>query len=267
MRMSLDDVKRKLGPLAESHWEAKDLKKNGWELNVDPSSLFQLENAIYMEPVFEDLGVTQESGPGTPNTVVIYEHEYALNENGEQLFTVHEGKQKPLVASHAEYMNVYNPTQGFICAVNNNCPDHKCIGRPDRVLPTPKNWSHFAFRAWEDISKQDKVPLKVPKHVLRLGIINNDTIRIAVEAQRKIAPDFKAKHSYWAAAEITEHWPGRLFKPDSEEGKALLGSPNGLGVAWLLIQHKQQFGVCCVDEIRFFKTASGMHMLLKIAAV
>jgi len=38
-------------------------------------------------------------------------------------------------------------------------------------------------------------------------------------------------------------WPGRKeYSMNTNEGKAILGSPNGRGVALLLIQHKAQLG-------------------------
>jgi len=33
-------------------------------------------------------------------------------------------------------------------------------------------------------------------------------------------------------------WPGKIFTMDSAGGKALLGSPNGLGVTFFPLQHK-----------------------------
>ncbi|KAF2125301.1 hypothetical protein P153DRAFT_256392, partial [Dothidotthia symphoricarpi CBS 119687] len=37
-------------------------------------------------------------------------------------------------------------------------------------------------------------------------------------------------------------WPGKTFRADDERFYALLGSPNSLGAAWFLIQHKRQLG-------------------------
>ena len=45
-------------------------------------------------------------------------------------------------------------------------------------------------------------------------------------------------------------WPGIEFPMDSDEAKLLLQTPNGKGVAWLLIQHKMAFGLKCVEKIR-----------------
>lgn len=48
-------------------------------------------------------------------------------------------------------------------------------------------------------------------------------------------------------------WPGVTFGMDSEEGKAILGSPNGWGVAFMLIQHKRQLGNKVVEKVTVFQ--------------
>ena len=39
---------------------------------------------------------------------------------------------------------------------------------------------------------------------------------------------------------------------DSDEGRALWGSPNGEGIGWLLAQHKEQFGIKTVTSVTVF---------------
>lgn len=56
------------------------------------------------------------------------------------------------------------------------------------------------------------------------------------------------------------HWPGKTFDMVSEAGKVLLGSPNGRGVAWFLLQHKRAFGFKTVERVVVFKEAEGVFM-------
>ncbi|KAI4150596.1 MAG: hypothetical protein LQ340_003987, partial [Diploschistes diacapsis] len=55
-------------------------------------------------------------------------------------------------------------------------------------------------------------------------------------------------------------WPGRGFVPyDSVYGqpaKALIGCPNGHGVAYLLAQHVREYGPRAIDEVRVFGSDS-----------
>jgi hypothetical protein len=47
-------------------------------------------------------------------------------------------------------------------------------------------------------------------------------------------------------------YPGETFDMDSEQGKAILGTPNGAGVAWLLIQRKRELGHATVKDVTVF---------------
>ena len=51
---------------------------------------------------------------------------------------------------------------------------------------------------------------------------------------------------YWAPGPEGFTWAAET------EAKALLGTPNGSGIAWLLIQHKRQLGWKMVDSVTLF---------------
>jgi len=48
-------------------------------------------------------------------------------------------------------------------------------------------------------------------------------------------------------------WPGETFGIDSDEGKSLLGCPNGVGIGWFLVQHKTHLGNKIVEKITVFQ--------------
>ena len=50
----------------------------------------------------------------------------------------------------------------------------------------------------------------------------------------------------------TPPWPGLMFPADSDEGKLLLHTPNGKGVAWLLINHKEPFGLKTISAVQIW---------------
>jgi hypothetical protein len=62
-------------------------------------------------------------------------------------------------------------------------------------------------------------------------------------------------------------WPGLSYEASSDEGQALLRSPNGLGVAMLLIQHKKQLGHKTVEKIMVFHKNNTLMMLFRIVDV
>ncbi|KAF2014147.1 hypothetical protein BU24DRAFT_492854 [Aaosphaeria arxii CBS 175.79] len=54
-------------------------------------------------------------------------------------------------------------------------------------------------------------------------------------------------------------WPGVSFSSMSEQGRALLGSPNGIGLGYLLVQHKAQLGNKYVTRIDVFAPDEGAN--------
>ncbi|KAF2878033.1 hypothetical protein BDV95DRAFT_600711 [Massariosphaeria phaeospora] len=62
-------------------------------------------------------------------------------------------------------------------------------------------------------------------------------------------------------------WPGYSFEMTSDEGQALLGSPNGVGLGYLLVQRKKELGNKCVTKATVFrpKDNSNPMLLLEIA--
>jgi hypothetical protein len=50
-------------------------------------------------------------------------------------------------------------------------------------------------------------------------------------------------------------WPGVTFAACSENGAALIGTPHGSGIAWLLENHKVQFGQRTIASVRVWSTA------------
>ena len=48
-------------------------------------------------------------------------------------------------------------------------------------------------------------------------------------------------------------WPGRNFGMDTDAGRAILATPNGVGVAWSLFQHKEQFGIKTIKSGDVFR--------------
>lgn len=62
-------------------------------------------------------------------------------------------------------------------------------------------------------------------------------------------------------------WPGTCYEASSDEGMALLGTPNGIGVSYLLIQHKEYLGHKTVESITVFELNEELMLLFAIADV
>lgn len=58
--------------------------------------------------------------------------------------------------------------------------------------------------------------------------------------------------------------PGTTYSADSPDGNALIGTPNGSGVAYLLIQHKEQLGHKIICSVTVFRHSWSLMLLLHI---
>jgi hypothetical protein len=96
------------------------------------------------------------------------------------------------------------------------------------------------FLTWARFAQNPK-ELRNLKYFFRNHIINDDTKNIINEALRR-------------TGQSLSEWPGVEFSMTSDEGKAILGTPNGGGVAWFLVDHKKELGVKTVESVTVFKT-------------
>lgn len=88
--------------------------------------------------------------------------------------------------------------------------------------------------------------------VIQSAIINEDTLSIMAHIG---GPEYEATESL--------PFPGVDFGMDTDEGKALLGTPNGVGIAWLMINHKDFFAGKTVQSVKMYSD-SGPSLLFKI---
>ncbi|KAI4682345.1 uncharacterized protein J4E88_005235 [Alternaria novae-zelandiae] len=150
--------------------------------------------------------------------------------------------------THGYFSQVSNPHSGVLIADSNLSPAHAAKFDDEWEeeaieLPSLRHWSDVAFLQY--LSSFPEPPIRpIPlNYVFRVQIQNAATSLVL----NKII----SKHATFTY----EMWPGITFGMDSEEGKAILGTPNGCGVAWMLIQHKKAFGEKNIEKVTLFHAA------------
>lgn len=110
-------------------------------------------------------------------------------------------------------------------------------------LPSLRHWSDVAFLQY--LSSFPEPPVRpIPlNYVFRVQMQNAATSLIL----NKII----SKHVTFKY----ETWPDITFGMDTEEGKAILGTPNGAGIAWVLVQHRKSFGEKRIEKVTLFHAA------------
>jgi hypothetical protein len=118
------------------------------------------------------------------------------------------------------------------------CPDHKIIIADNNKKATkaqrpPQNfWSDVVFAGWKIECERRGFPVSGLQQIIRSDITNTFTREIISKAYRKFEPRT-------SVVDPVTWWPSERTK---EAFLALLGSPNGSGVARLLLEHEKAFG-------------------------
>ena len=167
-------------------------------------------------------------------------------------------------ATNAAYNNVYFPAAGVLMANVNYGPAYKASHdeaskRPwpkDAPLPKLKQWSDIVSLTWIDLASAEQA--KNLRWVFQRTIRNDETQDVIghICKKRKVGQE-RPKGSKMGSTWQAPVWPGLVVHSsgasDEKEANhftALLGTPNGNGIVWLLAQHKEQLGQKTVKSIR-----------------
>jgi hypothetical protein len=198
----------------------------GWETTGGKE--YRLERGL--SAVLQDLSLSTER---TANLRHKYVHRRA---------TKHEGHTYP--PTQADYTNIFNVDGGAVIADLNVGPDTASQeGFSGEVVPL-KHYSDVVFLAWQHEAGDKANGLR---YILRHDISNEQTKDVAEQILRQRGVKLQP-------------WPGVKISFPDKDALALLGTPNGRGPAWLLIQHKKQLGMKRFSHVTMFTT--GRHLSL-----
>jgi hypothetical protein len=159
-----------------------------------------------------------------------------------------DGERTAAIKTH--FMQKINFTDGIVVAHDILSPieaTQEANLDDSDTIPSLKYWSDVAFLQWRCQASHDSEL----KHVLRHDVLNAKT-DFVVEA-------INAPNGY-----DTAPWPGMEYNAYSEDGQALLGTPNGSSVAYMLIQHKKHLGHKTVKKVTVFCKSKKLMLLFHI---
>jgi hypothetical protein len=138
----------------------------------------------------------------------------------------------------AYFTTVFNPVEGVIIAWGSYGTRYMGLQQkpPVTVLPKLQSWSDIAWLQWAKIAGEKAKDLRF---VFRSPVANT-------EAQWLISRAFRL------SGKELSIWPGVEFDMTTAEGKAILSSPNGAGVAYLLFTHKRHLGRKTISKVTVF---------------
>ncbi|KAF9697859.1 hypothetical protein EKO04_004021 [Ascochyta lentis] len=193
-----------------------------------------------------DLGVSEYSDiyEGGENRLVFIDHksfDAAAGSVDNQWYDV---GGKHYRATGASYSFAINPKDGVIIGLNRLSPNYAAKDRtppvPSDQMPALHQFSDVAWIGWDAMTGGDSDDIKNLRLFLSVGIVNVETrsvIRRALDAKGwELSP-----------------WPGHTFEQQWFETRAIIGTPNVQGFAYLLISHKDVLGNMFIDKVQVFQ--------------
>ncbi|RAK97355.1 uncharacterized protein BO80DRAFT_482409 [Aspergillus ibericus CBS 121593] len=139
--------------------------------------------------------------------------------------------------SGARYADVYYPDDGLIVADEIYGPrNNKEIGAKGQPYVKLSQWSDVAWLNWAKLA-DDVTTLRA---VIQFSVSNG----VSEAVIEKVANGQK----------IGGYKAPLKREAGTEDFNALLGTPNGFGVAWLLINHKSQLGIKTIKSVSVFRS-------------
>ncbi|KAL8842266.1 MAG: hypothetical protein Q9170_000592 [Blastenia crenularia] len=197
---------------------------NGWSFNN-----YEFNPNRNILPALNDLGIPRD------------EHQVSYQEiHQDEQFTISRTGNQRYDPTGGRYNNAYisSGVKSTIVAMSNHSPRFEA--RAGQVIPDLWRWSDVVWFAWAKIAG-DKAGQ------LRFVIQEN----ITTEQTRRMMEYIEGVHN--SPDYLRLPWPGHLYDLGSKEGKALLATPHGVGLAWMIAEHNNVLGrkypvVCIFSE-------------------
>lgn len=154
------------------------------------------------------------------------------------------------MATGAEFANVYDPQHNIIVAVSLKSPTFALqdAGKSGDPLPKLKNWSDVTYLVWKNICDKHGKSVSDISILVYFMVVNKDAAQILSQ----IIPQFSM---------LPESPPGASFEPDSDNFKAIMGTPPGQGIGWFLAQHQQELKGKTVQRIEITQTGKKPNII------
>ncbi|ORY08187.1 hypothetical protein BCR34DRAFT_616466 [Clohesyomyces aquaticus] len=222
-----------------------------WGYTYDPfaPSLFTFEEGgAAILPALKALKIDAGLDPtklNLPNSIVGWKHTRGIEKDG-----------KNYRPTQATYYTVINADAGMIVAwwkfspASQGKKQKPPIDPAKDPLPDLQHWSDVAYVLWKDECEKKEKDLSSIRYIFSSPARNPETQGLVARAMDNTSPP--------------PSWSGRKeFTMDTDEGKAILGSPNGRGAAMMLIQHKATMGTyTTIEKVAVFGDGDGETNLL-----
>lgn len=111
--------------------------------------------------------------------------------------------------------------------------------RPRNTISPLQQWSDVVFLAWKSLCQTSNVGTGGLRRIFRIGVSSSGTDAII---QRAVGED-----------NMKNTWANKVtFNKGSDAFNAILGTVNGYGIGWMLLQHRADLGLLTINSISYF---------------
>ncbi|KAF5627856.1 hypothetical protein F25303_10608 [Fusarium sp. NRRL 25303] len=241
MGKSQEELEEEYGKSMESpsYLQQSGIEENeGWEIEADPQPSFK----DYLNEALTALGVSDD-----------LHHQSWMHTSGGIISTTNPGDLASGTSGKdtgAYFRNSFAVNPGVIIADVNYAVS--ATGNDDGKKPVThvKKWSDATWMQWDRVCTEADGDVKDLKYFIRSKIANYATLEIILRAilSRHERNPRRNKNTIGT-------WKNKITftsAKDKEEFPAILGSPNGAGAAFMLINHKKRLGVKTIKRIDVF---------------
>ncbi|KAM0721883.1 hypothetical protein Q7P37_002808 [Cladosporium fusiforme] len=225
--------------LAANGWRSKDataILRSGFEQYVP------FRNALKTLKLSDEARPVQETRSGAKNEMWDYEHTLMWRKNGREM--------DPF-GRLAQFSFVTNPSQATLIITLGYSTQYiiklKKLYKMEIESPPLSHKSDIAFLEWKRACTKYRRRLEHLKHIF-LSVILTEEMQEAVNMifskRGTVLDDFTKLPSWEKKVCLT---------PNTEAGKAMLGTIQMQGVVWMLLQHRTDLGHKSVKQMCIFK--------------
>ena len=223
-------------------WEDySDLARYGWRLVSEP----RIKITPKWRQAIRDLGISEAAGDWNS---MIWKHSGDSKDPEDPV-----DAEIKYPATNAEYKLAVNPSAGIIVVYFVESPAEMRKPGTEGHLVLLHRFSDIAWLVWSKHCHHSGADPAKLRYILSQKTVNDQTLA-TVGAITHVAPENVPKY------------PGELFAgSDKVPFQALVGSPNGLGVAYLLLDHKKQLGARRrVQSVRVWGPSSAVRPVVEV---
>ncbi|KAL8692145.1 MAG: hypothetical protein Q9218_002764 [Villophora microphyllina] len=237
----------KTAPADPARFSYADLPRNGWVLSRDKP--FNLPQAVLDAMKAKNIPTTEDANPRVKADLLNHFDNYL-------------GQRTP--SDGGSFLEIYNVAGGALIAIDNTSPAYcanldpvtfQPVANPKTglalkaVIPVLNSWTDVFWAIW--VETAGPVNAANLQYIIRVNVVNPITKAI-IEKVNGIQGD-----------KVTDMldlpWPGRTFSTNKDNGKALLGTPHGVGTTWLSVMGRGTLGPRAAPACTVFteRNASG----------